>query len=78
LYLVDVPGFLPFHHQGGAINLGGSCDVPEEGLTGLRGGWDRRFGDAALEAVQHLLCLIRLVERVRLLQQLVWGKPTLS
>jgi hypothetical protein len=25
LHLVDVPGFLPFHHQGRAEYLGGHC-----------------------------------------------------
>jgi hypothetical protein len=35
LLLVDVPGFLPFHHQCRADDLGDCCHIQEEGLTEL-------------------------------------------
>jgi hypothetical protein len=36
LYLVDVAGFLTFHHQGRVDDLGGCCHVQEEGLARLQ------------------------------------------
>jgi hypothetical protein len=58
LYLVDVPGFLLLHYQGGVDDLGGCHDIQEEGITELWGGQDRRFGDECLEVIKRLLCLI--------------------
>jgi hypothetical protein len=51
LYLVDVLGLLPLYHQGGADDLGGCCEVEEEGLAWLRRGQDRWFGDESFEVV---------------------------
>jgi hypothetical protein len=36
LYRVDMLRLLPFHYQGNTDDLGGGCDIQEEGLTGLQ------------------------------------------
>jgi hypothetical protein len=64
LYLVDMPGLILLHYQGSADDLGGGCNIHEEGLTGLRRGQDRRLGDERFEVVKHPLRLIRPVEGI--------------
>jgi hypothetical protein len=55
--------------------LSGCRDVQVEGLAERRQGQEQRFGDECLEVVKCLVCLVRPAERIRLLQQLVQGKP---
>jgi hypothetical protein len=55
LYFVDVPGLLPFHHQGGADDLSSGHDVQEEGLARLQRGQDQRFGDERVHVIKCLL-----------------------
>jgi hypothetical protein len=68
LYLVDVFGFLPLHHQGHTDDLGNCHDVEVKSSTQVRQCQDWRLSDERLELIELLLCLFRLVERAGLFQ----------
>jgi hypothetical protein len=75
LYHLDVLGFLPFHNQGHANDLGGGRYIEDEGLVRLQRGQDRWLGDERIELVECLWYLLHPAERVRPLQQFITRKP---